>query len=75
MYGEIAATILPKPNRPAPPLIGDGKNFSTLRSLTRAGQTEPGQTEQRLATRAGIMLAAAAGMPSNGIATDVDVCP
>jgi len=70
MFGEIAATMLPMPNRPAPPLIADDTELAALRSLTRAGRTE-----QRLATRARIVLAAAAGVPNNRIAADVDVSP
>ena len=70
MVGEIAATMLYMPNHPAPSLTVDDTELIALRSLTRAGRTE-----QRLATRARIVLAAAAGMPNNRIAGDVGVSP
>src|SRR5665811_1249066 len=70
MVGEIAATMLRMPNRPAPPLVVDEVELAVLRSIARAGRTE-----QRLATRARIVLAAAAGAPNNRIAADVGVSP
>jgi transposase-like protein/transposase len=70
MFGEIAATMLRMPNRPAPPLVVDEVELAVLRSIARAGRTE-----QRLATRARIVLAAAAGAPNNRIAADVGVSP
>lgn len=70
MFGEIAATILRMPNHPAPPLVVDEAELAALRSLTRAGRTE-----QRLATRARIVLAAADGAPNSRIAAEVGVSP
>jgi len=39
MFGEIAATMLRMPNRPAPPLIVDDTELVVLRSIARAGRT------------------------------------
>jgi transposase len=70
MFPAIAATILRMPNHPAPPLIVDESEMTALRALARAGRTE-----QRLATRARIVLRAAEGQPNNRIAAELDVAP
>jgi transposase len=70
MFGEIAATMLDMPNHPAPPLIADEPELSALRALARAGRTE-----QRVATRARIVLRAVEGLPNNRIAAEVGVAP
>jgi transposase len=51
-------------------LVVDESEMTALRSLTRAGRTE-----QRLATRARIVLRAAEGQPNNRIAAELDVAP
>ncbi len=70
MFGQIAATMLGMPNHPAPPLVVDEAELATLRSLSRAGRTE-----QRLATRARIVLRAVEGQPNTRIATELRVAP
>jgi putative transposase len=70
MFGEIAATMLPMPNRPAPPLVVDEAELAALRTLARAGRTE-----QRLGTRARIVLRAVEGQPNNRIAAELRVAP
>lgn len=58
------------PNHPAPPLIVDEPELTTLRTLARAGRTE-----QRLATGARIALRAADGQPNSRIAAELHVAP
>ncbi len=70
MFGEIAATMLPMPNHPAPPLTVDDPELAALRALARAGRTE-----QRLATRARIVLRAVEGQPNARIAAELRVAP
>ncbi|GAC1663873.1 MAG: IS630-like element ISMsm5 family transposase [Candidatus Limnocylindrales bacterium] len=70
MVSEIAATMLLMPNHPAPPLTVDEPELAALRSLARAGRTE-----QRLATRARIVLRAVEGQPNNRIAAELHVAP
>jgi transposase len=70
MFGEMAATMLTMPNHPAPALTVDAPELTALRSLARAGRTE-----QRLATRARIVLRAAEGQPNNRIAAELHVAP
>lgn len=70
MFGGIAATMLRMPNHPAPPLVVDEPELTVLRGLARAGRTE-----QRLATRARIVLRAADGQPNNRIAAELRVSP
>jgi transposase len=70
MFGEIAATMLGMPNHPAPPLVIDDAELATLRTLSRAARTE-----QRLATRARIVLRAVEGQPNMRIAAELRVAP
>jgi transposase len=70
MFREMAATMPLMPNHPARPLTVDAPELAGLRSLARAGRTE-----QRLATRARIVLRAAEGQPNNRIAAELDVAP
>jgi transposase len=66
----IAATLLGMANHPAPPLVISESERETLRSLARAGRTE-----QRIATRARIVLGAAGGRPNRVIADELRVSP
>ena len=70
MFPAVAATMLDMPNHPAPPLVVDESEMTALSALARAGRTE-----QRLATRARIVLRAAAGQPNNRIAAELGVAP
>ena len=70
MFPAIAATMLYMPNHPAPPLSVEEPELAALRALARAGRTE-----QRLATRARIVLQAADGQPNNRIASELGVSP
>ena len=70
MFAEVAATILGMPNRPAPALVAKEPELTALRALARAGRTE-----QRLATRARIVLLAVEGQPNNRIAAELRVAP
>ncbi|HEY5275882.1 MAG TPA: IS630 family transposase, partial [Coriobacteriia bacterium] len=65
-----AATLLDMPNHPAPPLVIDESERAELRALARAGRTE-----QRIATRARIVLRAADGRPNRAIADELVVSP
>ena len=65
-----AATLLDMPNHPAPPLVIDESERAELRALARAGRTE-----QRIATRARIVLRAADGRPNRAIADELSVSP
>jgi len=56
------------PNHPAPPLVISEPERASLRALSRAGTTE-----QRLATRARVVLRAAAGVANERIAADLGV--
>ena len=56
------------PNHPAPPLMIDEPEREALRALLRAGTTE-----QRTATRARVILAAANGVANERIAADLGV--
>src|SRR5664279_5556147 len=58
------------PNHPAPPLVIDESERAELRALARAGRTE-----QRIATRARIVLRAADGRPNRAIADELSVSP
>ncbi|HEY8871282.1 MAG TPA: IS630 family transposase [Candidatus Limnocylindrales bacterium] len=58
------------PNHPAAPLVVDEPESTALQALARAGRTE-----QRLATRARIVLRASAGEPNNQIAAELHVAP
>src|SRR6266508_3957107 len=66
----IAATLPDMSNRPAPPLLINASERETLRSLARAGRTE-----QRIATRARIVLGAAEGRANRAIADELRVSP
>lgn len=66
----LAATLLDMANHPAPPVVISDSEQAELRALARAGKTE-----QRIATRARIVLAAAAGRPNRTIATELRVSP
>ena len=70
MFPAVAATMRCMPNHPAPPLIVDETERRALVALAGAGTTE-----QRLATRARIVLRAADGQPNNRIAADLHVAP
>ena len=56
------------PNHPAAPLVVDESERAALRALTRAGTTE-----QRMAMRARVVLAAADGMANERIAAQLGV--
>ena len=58
------------PNHPAPALVISESERTALVSLARAGRTE-----QRIATRARIVLRAAEGRPNRTIADDLGVSP
>ena len=60
--------MLGMPNHPAPPLVISEPERAALRALTRAGTTE-----QRLATRARVVLRAAYGVANERIADDLGV--
>ena len=64
----IAATMRFMANHPAPPLSIDTSERGALRALARAGRTE-----QRIATRARIVLRAAEGVANERIAAELDV--
>ncbi len=66
----IAATLLDMANHPAPPLVISESERAALRSLTRAGRTE-----QRIATRARIVLGASDGRPNRALAGELGVSP
>lgn len=66
----IAATLLDMANHPAPPLMVSDKERAELRTLARAGKTE-----QRIATRARIVLRAAEGIANKRIAKELHVSP
>lgn len=66
----IAATILDMANHPAPPLVISESERADLRALARAGRTE-----QRIATRARIVLRAADAQPNHRIAAELRVSP
>ena len=57
-------------NHPAPPLVISESERAELLALARAGKTE-----QRIATRARIALAAGEGRPNRAIASDLGVSP
>jgi len=57
-------------NHPAPALVITETERAELRALARAGKTE-----QRIATRARIVLAAGEGRPNRAIATELGVSP
>ena len=65
-----AATLLDMANHPAPPLVIDESERAELRALAGAGRTE-----QRIATRARIVLRAADGRPNRTIADELAVSP
>ncbi len=58
------------PNHPVPPLVISEPERRALGSLPRAGRTE-----QRLATRARVVLRAADGQPNRTIARELCVSP
>ena len=60
--------MLRMPNHPAAPLVVDESERAALRALTRAGTTE-----QRMAMRARVVLAAADGMANERIAAQLGV--
>ena len=60
--------MLRMPNHPAAPLVIDESERVALRALTRAGTTE-----QRMAMRARVVLAAAEGMANERIAAQLGV--
>ena len=62
--------MLGMPNHPAPALVVDDAERSTLRALAQAGRTE-----QRLATRARIVLRAVEGQTNARIATELRIAP
>ena len=66
----IAATLLDMANHPAPPLVTSESERTALRALARAGRTE-----QRIATRARIVLRAADGEANHRIAAELHVSP
>jgi transposase len=66
----IAATLLGMANHPAPSLVLSEAERRALGRLTRAGRTE-----QRLATRARVVLRAADGQPNRTIAAELRVSP
>lgn len=66
----IAATLLGMANHPAPPLAVSESERAALGSLARAGRTE-----QRIATRARIVLGAADGRPNRTLAEELGVSP
>ncbi|HSW43598.1 MAG TPA: IS630 family transposase [Patescibacteria group bacterium] len=57
-------------NHPAPPLVINEPERAELRALARAGRTE-----QRIASRARIVLRAADGRPNRAIAAELGVSP
>ena len=64
----MAATISGMSNHPAPPLALSDAERAALEALLRAGTTE-----QRIATRARILLAAADGVANERIAAEIGV--
>ena len=66
----VAATMRIMPNHPAPPLSIDPSERAALRALARAGRTE-----QRIATRARMVLRAAAGVANERIADELSISP
>ena len=66
----IAATLLDMANHPASPLVISESERDALGSIARAGRTE-----QRIATRARIVLRAAEGEANHRIATELRVSP
>ncbi len=68
--GPFAATIQPMPYPPAAPLVISEPEAEALRALIRAGTTE-----QRTATRARVILRAAAGTGNGAIADELSISP
>src|ERR1035437_9736882 len=64
----LAATMVGMANHPAPPLAVSESEAEALRAMTRAGTTE-----QRLAQRAKIILAAAEGVTNVAIAAELGI--
>jgi transposase len=65
-----AATLPVMANHPAPPLLASDPERAELRALARAGRTE-----QRIVTRARIVLRAAEGQANRSIAEELGVSP